>query len=58
VTPVERPLELWAGLEATVNRVGDRFRDQLELTGHARRLDDLDRLARLGATAVRSHRTG
>jgi dTDP-4-dehydrorhamnose reductase len=46
-------MELWAGVECTVNRVGDRWFDQLERTGHAHRLDDLDRLAGLGARAVR-----
>ena len=29
----QAPLELWGGVECTVNRVGDAFRDQLELTG-------------------------
>ena len=46
-------LQLWAGPECTVNRVGDRYRDQLELTGFARRLDDLDRLAELGVKRIR-----
>lgn len=47
------PLELWAGPECTVNRVGDKYRDQLELTGFAQRIDDLDRLAQLGVKCVR-----
>lgn len=46
-------LELWAGAECTVNRVGDRWFDQIERTGHASRLDDLDRMAAMGARAVR-----
>ncbi|AHG91789.1 glycoside hydrolase family 1 [Gemmatirosa kalamazoonensis] len=46
-------MELWAGVECTVNRVGDRYRDQLALGGHAERDDDLDRLAALGVTALR-----
>lgn len=46
-------LQLWAGPECTVNRLGDRYRDQLELTGFANRLDDLDRLAELGVQCVR-----
>ena len=29
-------LDLWAGVECTVNRVGDEYFDQLELSGHAR----------------------
>ncbi|MBA2676431.1 family 1 glycosylhydrolase, partial [Ramlibacter sp.] len=46
-------LELWAGPECTVNRVGDRFLDQLPSNGFADRLDDLDRLASLGITHLR-----
>ena len=45
--------ELWAGVECTVNRVGDVYFDQLELSGHAARVEDLDRLAALGVSAVR-----
>jgi dTDP-4-dehydrorhamnose reductase len=53
--PRELPptLELWGGMEATVNRVGECFLDQLEISGHATRLDDLERIARLGVRAVR-----
>lgn len=47
------PLEMWAGIECTVNRVGHRFCDQLERSGHAARTDDLDRLAGLGVRTVR-----
>src|SRR5579884_334383 len=47
------PLEMWAGLECTVNRVGDAYRDQLELNGHATRRDDLDRFAALGIRTLR-----
>lgn len=47
------PLQLWAGLEPTVNRVRDRQMDQLALTGTDRRPDDMDRLADLGVQAVR-----
>jgi dTDP-4-dehydrorhamnose reductase len=45
--------ELWAGVECTVNRVGDRFFDQIERSGHARRDSDLELFAALGARAVR-----
>ena len=44
---------MWIGIECTVNRVGDRWFDQLARSGHDRRLDDLDRIAALGAKAVR-----
>lgn len=47
------PLELWGGIECTVNRVGDQYFDQLERNGHDRRLDDLDRIAALGIRTLR-----
>lgn len=46
-------IELWAGPECTVNRVGDHFNDQLPSSGFQHRLDDLDRLASLGITRMR-----
>lgn len=49
-TPVP---EVWAGVECTVNRVGDAYFDQLARTGHDRRADDVERLAELGVKAVR-----
>lgn len=52
-SPRRPPLELWGGVECTVNRVGDRWLDQLRLSGHDRRLADLDALAGLGLRAVR-----
>src|SRR3954468_24067362 len=48
-----QPLELWAGVECSVNRVGDRFFDQLERNGHACRREDLDLFAGLGVRALR-----
>lgn len=45
--------EVWGGLECTVNRVGDRWLDQLERNGHDTRADDLDRFAGLGIRALR-----
>ncbi|WP_084579676.1 family 1 glycosylhydrolase [Sphingomonas azotifigens] len=47
------PLELWGGAECTVNRVGDRYRDQLVETGHRDRLEDLDCIAALGVKSLR-----
>ncbi|HEU4883457.1 MAG TPA: SDR family oxidoreductase [Longimicrobium sp.] len=49
---MRRP-ELWAGVECTRNRVGDRWFDQLERSGHAERIDDLDRFAALGIRTIR-----
>jgi dTDP-4-dehydrorhamnose reductase len=45
--------EIWAGVECSVVRVGDRIVDELKLTGHARRPGDLRRLAELGVRTVR-----
>lgn len=47
------PLDLWGGVECTVNRVGDLYFDQLECSGHASRIGDLDLLASLGIRALR-----
>lgn len=46
-------LELWAGPECTVNRVGDRFHDQLAATSFTERLNNLDDLASLGIRKMR-----
>src|ERR1041384_2020674 len=46
-------VEVWAGMECTVNRVNDRYFDQIERSGHAGREDDLARIASLGVTTVR-----
>lgn len=51
--PVGRPLEMWAGVECTVNRVGDSYFDQLELSGHSVRIGDLTRLVELGVRTIR-----
>jgi dTDP-4-dehydrorhamnose reductase len=48
-----RPLELWAGVECTLNRVGDRYFDQLEWSGHRDNADDLDLIGALGVRTVR-----
>ncbi|WP_129586273.1 family 1 glycosylhydrolase [Sphingomonas montana] len=47
------PLELWGGVECTVNRTGDHYRDQTKLSGHEERLSDLDLFADLGVKALR-----
>jgi dTDP-4-dehydrorhamnose reductase len=46
-------LELWGGLECTVVRIGDKYRDQTVLNGHQDRPGDLDAFAALGLTALR-----
>jgi dTDP-4-dehydrorhamnose reductase len=52
-TGMEKSLQLWGGVECTVNRVGDRFFSQLERNGHWDRADDLDRFASLGLRTLR-----
>jgi len=50
---VTAPIEIWGGVECTVNRVGDWWFDQLAWSNHCARLDDLDRFAELGLRALR-----
>jgi len=47
------PLELWLGIEATVNRTGSEYQDQMVLSGVQDRLSDLERIASTGARRVR-----
>ena len=47
------PLELWGGVECTINRVADTYIEQLNRSGHPVRLDDFDRFAALGIRAIR-----
>lgn len=46
-------LELWGGLECSVARIGNDFRDQFKDTGHYARLSDLDAIAALGIRTLR-----
>lgn len=46
-------VELWAGVECTVNRVGDQYFDQLKRNGHADRITDLDLFKSLGVKTIR-----
>lgn len=53
--PPSPPLELWGGVECTINRVGHTFFNQIELSGHHRRLpQDLERFASLGIHTLRT----
>ena len=47
------PLELWGGLECTVNRVYDDYHSQMDRNGHTHRLDDIAQFAALGIRAIR-----
>jgi len=46
-------MELWGGVEPTLNRVADRYFSQLERSGHHERLSDLERCADLGLRTLR-----
>ena len=47
-------LQLWGGVECTINRVGDRYFDQYAWAGHRQHLEaDLERIAGLGVRALR-----
>ena len=48
-----RPLEIWGGVEYTCNRVGGRYFNQMELSGHAGRLEDYRRFVELGMRTLR-----
>src|SRR5690348_9255876 len=48
-----RRVELWGGIEPTMNRVGDRYYDQLQRSGHWQRISDLDLCANLGIRTLR-----
>src|SRR3954467_7656353 len=46
-------LEMWGGVECTVNRVGDTYFQQMVRNGHAGRASDIERFAELGLQAIR-----
>lgn len=50
---VESPVEIWGGLECTINRVRDSYFDQLEYCGHYTRQKDADLIASLGIKMLR-----
>ncbi|MBC7502582.1 MAG: sugar nucleotide-binding protein [Herminiimonas sp.] len=49
---VTRP-EIWGGIECTVARIGDLYRNQIVETGHVDRDDDLAAIAALGIRTLR-----
>jgi beta-glucosidase/6-phospho-beta-glucosidase/beta-galactosidase len=59
LAPVRDPItgdssiSVWGGVECTCNRVGDRYFDQLELSGHHHRAGDLEAIASLGIGTLR-----
>jgi len=46
-------LQLWGGIECTINRVGDQYYDQLAASGHYKRESDIEQIASLGIKALR-----
>ncbi|MEJ7827353.1 MAG: dTDP-4-dehydrorhamnose reductase [Segetibacter sp.] len=46
-------VEIWAGIECSYNRVDNNYMDQLNLSGHYERSDDIPRIAALGFKALR-----
>jgi dTDP-4-dehydrorhamnose reductase len=53
LSPSAPRLELWGGIECTVARIGDSYRDQVVETGHRDRPGDLATLAALGLRTLR-----
>lgn len=47
------PLEIWGGIECTLNRVRDTYLDQLAMSGHYNRPSDIDMIAGLGISKLR-----
>jgi dTDP-4-dehydrorhamnose reductase len=46
-------MELWGGIECTINRVGNEYLDQLVYSGHYHRSEDINLFADLGVTKMR-----
>lgn len=46
-------MQLWGGIECTVNRIGDLYYDQVERTGHAIRPGDIELCASIGLQVLR-----
>jgi dTDP-4-dehydrorhamnose reductase len=50
---LNKKLNLWGGLECTLNRVANDYFNQMDRNGHDSRLCDLERFAALGISAIR-----
>ena len=48
----DRPT-IWGGIECTINRIGDEYKDQLEYSGHYDRPGDIEAIADLGIKTIR-----
>jgi dTDP-4-dehydrorhamnose reductase len=49
----ENKIEIWGGIEGTINRVRDNYFDQSEYSGHYHREGDIDLIASLGIKMLR-----
>jgi len=45
--------EIWGGIECTINRIGDEYKDQLRYSGHYDRPGDIKAIAQLGIKTIR-----
>lgn len=46
-------IDVWGGIECSLNRVGDTYMDQLERSGHYTRINDLEKIAAIGVRKLR-----
>lgn len=51
--PQQEGIEIWGGMECSVNRVKNNYYDQLQFAGHYSRIEDLERIAELGIKKIR-----
>jgi dTDP-4-dehydrorhamnose reductase len=50
---IRNGVEVWGGIECSFNRVQQNYMDQLHLSGHYERCNDIQKFASLGFTALR-----
>jgi dTDP-4-dehydrorhamnose reductase len=48
-----KTIEIWGGIECSINRIEQHYYDQLERSGHLHRSTDLDNIAALGIRTLR-----
>ena len=44
---------VWGGIECTINRIGNHYKDQLKYSGHYKRSGDIEAIAKLGICKIR-----
>jgi dTDP-4-dehydrorhamnose reductase len=45
--------KIWGGIECTINRIGEEYKDQLRYSGHYERTGDLEAISNLGIRTIR-----